>query len=78
MTQVKERGGTWDQSTVLAVYEHWLHRRKQAGGPLLATIWFQQPWKVRGYIFVGWAGQVLRRGHSSNIVSTTSLDNPLV
>ena len=44
--QLRDRGGPWDQATVLAVYDHWLARRKQVGGPLLSTLWFQQPWKV--------------------------------
>ena len=36
-----------------AVYDHWVQRRKQghpSGGPLLAHLWFEQPWKVgRGF-----------------------------
>ncbi|GFR43054.1 hypothetical protein Agub_g4060 [Astrephomene gubernaculifera] len=29
-----------------ALYNHWLKRRKQAGGPLLGYLWYEQPWKA--------------------------------
>lgn len=29
-----------------ALYNHWVKRRKQEGGPLLQYLWFEQPWKV--------------------------------
>ncbi|PNH11696.1 hypothetical protein TSOC_001466 [Tetrabaena socialis] len=29
-----------------ALYSHWLKRRKQAGGPLLGYLWYEQPWKA--------------------------------
>ena len=41
---------------MLAVYDHWLARRRQVGGPLLSTLWFQQPWKVRSSCVFGDGG----------------------
>eukprot|EP00198_Chlamydomonas_reinhardtii_P004351 XP_001693687.1 predicted protein [Chlamydomonas reinhardtii] len=29
-----------------ALYNHWVKRRKQEGGPLLQYLWFEQPWKA--------------------------------
>jgi hypothetical protein len=37
-----------DSKLALQLLEYWLRRRQQEGGPLLARIWFEQPWKVRG------------------------------
>ncbi|GAX76388.1 hypothetical protein CEUSTIGMA_g3834.t1, partial [Chlamydomonas eustigma] len=35
-----------DQGAVLGVYDHWLSRRRQFKGPLLAPLWFHMPWKA--------------------------------
>jgi hypothetical protein len=35
-----------DSKLALQLLEYWLRRRQQEGGPLLARIWFEQPWKV--------------------------------
>jgi hypothetical protein len=37
-----------DSKLALQLLEYWLRRRQQEGGPLLARLWFEQPWKVRG------------------------------
>lgn len=29
------------------LYDHWLKRRREMGGPLLEHLWYEQPWKVR-------------------------------
>ncbi len=29
------------------VYDHWVRRRQQAGGPLWQRLWYEQPYKVR-------------------------------
>jgi hypothetical protein len=36
-----------DSKLALQLLEYWLRRRQQEGGPLLARLWFEQPWKVR-------------------------------
>ncbi|KAG1663917.1 hypothetical protein FOA52_002233 [Chlamydomonas sp. UWO 241] len=36
---------THDQGQVLAVYDHWIGRRRCAKGPLIGHMWFQEPWK---------------------------------
>lgn len=30
------------------LYDYWLKRRREEGGPLLQHLWYEQPWKVRG------------------------------
>jgi hypothetical protein len=38
---------SWESKEIVeGVYSHWLSRRRQAKGPLLAHLWFEQPWKV--------------------------------
>lgn len=34
---------------VEAVYEYWVQKRSQHSGPLLAKLWFEQPWKAVSY-----------------------------
>ncbi|KAF6255061.1 hypothetical protein COO60DRAFT_253980 [Scenedesmus sp. NREL 46B-D3] len=35
-----------DSKLALQLLEYWLRRRQQEGGPLLARLWFEQPWKL--------------------------------
>ncbi|WIA32219.1 hypothetical protein OEZ86_003068 [Tetradesmus obliquus] len=35
-----------DPKLALQLLEYWLRRRQQEGGPLLARLWFEQPWKL--------------------------------
>lgn len=51
-TKLREQGH--DQAASLAVYDYWLLRRRQAKGPLLGHLWFEQPWKVRRSWQGGW------------------------
>lgn len=37
-----------DKKLAGALYDHWAKRRAALGGPLLARLWFEQPWKVHG------------------------------
>lgn len=39
-----------ERFVVEAVYEYWLAKRRAAGGPLLQHLWFEQPWKVGGWM----------------------------
>lgn len=36
-----------DRKLGAQVLDYWLKKRNQEGGPLLARLWFEQPWKVR-------------------------------
>jgi hypothetical protein len=36
-----------DPKLAAQVLDYWIKRRNEEGGPLLARLWFEQPWKVR-------------------------------
>lgn len=36
-----------DRKLAAQVLDYWLKKRAAEGGPLLARLWFEQPWKVR-------------------------------
>lgn len=36
-----------DRKLAAQLLDYWLHKRQVEGGPLLARLWFEQPWKVR-------------------------------
>jgi hypothetical protein len=36
-----------DRKLAAQVLDYWLKKRIEEGGPLLARLWFEQPWKVR-------------------------------
>jgi hypothetical protein len=36
-----------DPKLAAQVLDYWVKRRNEEGGPLLARLWFEQPWKVR-------------------------------
>jgi len=35
-----------DRKLAAQVLDYWLKKRAEEGGPLLARLWFEQPWKV--------------------------------
>jgi hypothetical protein len=35
-----------DRKLAAQVLDYWLKKRGEEGGPLLARLWFEQPWKV--------------------------------
>lgn len=35
-----------DRKLAAQLLDYWLKKRTQEGGPLLARLWFEQPWKV--------------------------------
>lgn len=35
-----------DRKLAAQLLDYWLKKRAQEGGPLLARLWFEQPWKV--------------------------------
>eukprot|EP00878_Enallax_costatus_P026716 GHUV01028698.1.p1 GENE.GHUV01028698.1~~GHUV01028698.1.p1 ORF type:complete len:297 (+),score=88.60 GHUV01028698.1:302-1192(+) len=37
-----------DRKLAAQLLDYWLRKRQAEGGPLLARLWFEQPWKVRG------------------------------
>lgn len=42
-----ERHCDMDKKIAALVYDYWVKKRQQEGGPLLPRLWFEQPWKVR-------------------------------
>lgn len=40
------------------VLDYWLKKRAAAGGPLLAHLWFEQPWKVSVRLWGCWVCDV--------------------